>query len=145
MCDYSLMNAKSRPATVGEKLVTKNFGMGTRGFASVNDDNVVLSAVTAVCVLPGTELAFDAPVNVAPIYTMFNSQEARTIEATTARFRQINKETTLAHHDALEFGDGDFVLLTNIIDGQVATVLQLPAMPKTAEEAQEQKRLEVVA
>ena len=31
------------------------------------------------------------------------------------------------HHDALEFPDGQFVLLTFLQEGQKATVLQLPA------------------
>jgi hypothetical protein len=52
MCDYSLQNVKSRSAKVGDKLATRNFGTGTRGFAAPED------ATTAVCVLPGTELAF---------------------------------------------------------------------------------------
>ncbi len=56
MCDYSLHSVRSRPATIGDKLMTKNFGTGTRGFAPVTD------ASTAVCVLPGTELAFASEV-----------------------------------------------------------------------------------
>src|SRR5262245_16056223 len=52
MCDYSLHNVKSRPAKVGDKLTTHHFNTGTRGFAAPEDAN------TAVCVLPGTELAF---------------------------------------------------------------------------------------
>jgi hypothetical protein len=32
-----------------------------------------------------------------------------------------------AHHDALEFPDGKIVLLTHLLAGQHATVLQLPA------------------
>jgi hypothetical protein len=35
------------------------------------------------------------------------------------------------HHDALEFPDGEIVLLTHLSEGQQATVLQLPADPKT--------------
>src|SRR5262245_35343530 len=56
MCDYSLMHVKSRPASVGDKLRTSNFGTGTRGFAAPDDPD------TAVCVLPGTELAFEAGI-----------------------------------------------------------------------------------
>lgn len=37
MCDYSLHTAKSRPAKVGDKLVTRNFNTGTRGFAAPED------------------------------------------------------------------------------------------------------------
>ena len=49
------------------------------------------------------------------------------------------------HHDALEFPDGQIALLTRLSPGQQATVLQLPAAPRTAEEAEEQKRVAVVA
>ncbi len=34
MCDYSLRSVKSRPAKVGDKLITRDFGTGTRGFAA---------------------------------------------------------------------------------------------------------------
>src|SRR5436305_14726915 len=57
MCDYSLHHVKSRPAKVGDKLRTVNFNTGTRGFASPDD------RTTAVCVLPGTELAFSEELN----------------------------------------------------------------------------------
>ena len=51
----------------------------------------------------------------------------------------------MTHHDALEFPDGTIVLLTRLLQGQHATVLQLPAVPQTAEEQAEQKRVEIVA
>ena len=56
MCDFSLHNVKSRPAKVGDKLTTHNFSTGTCGFAAPED------STTAVCILPGTELAFSAEV-----------------------------------------------------------------------------------
>ncbi len=52
MCDYSLHSVKSRPAKIGDKLTTRDFGTGTRGFAASEDASV------AVCVRPGTELSF---------------------------------------------------------------------------------------
>ena len=58
MCDYSLQNVRSRPAKVADKLTTRDFGTATRGFAAAEDVGV------AVCVLPGTELAFSRPVTV---------------------------------------------------------------------------------
>ena len=58
----------------------------------------------------------------------------------TAIFRQINKEKAMAHHDALEFPDGQILLLTLLGEGQQATVLQLPAEPKTAAESAVQQR-----
>jgi hypothetical protein len=41
-------------------------------------------------------------------------------------FRQINQDKPAAHHDSLEFPDGQIVLLTFLKCGQQATVLQLP-------------------
>jgi hypothetical protein len=58
----------------------------------------------------------------------------------TAIFRQINKDKVAVHHDALEFPDGRIMLLTFLLEGQQATVLQLPAEPKTASEAEAQRR-----
>ena len=55
MCDYSLHHVMSRPAKVGDSLTTRNFGAGTSGFAAAEELGV------AVCVLPGTELAFSDP------------------------------------------------------------------------------------
>ena len=44
-----------------------------------------------------------------------------------AIFRQLNQDCPTRHHDALEFPDGQMVLLTFLKEGQEATVLQLPA------------------
>jgi hypothetical protein len=52
MCDFSLHHVKSRPAKVGDKLTTRDFRTGTRGFAASEDVSM------AVCLLPGTELSF---------------------------------------------------------------------------------------
>ena len=49
------------------------------------------------------------------------------IKHTTVIFRQINKHNPMHHHNALEFPDGQIVLLTFLEPGQQATVLQLPA------------------
>jgi hypothetical protein len=57
-----------------------------------------------------------------------------------AQFQQINKDRAVAHHDALEFPDGQIVLLTCLSEGQQATVLQLPAEPKTVVESEAQRR-----
>ena len=60
MCDFSLQSVRSRPAKVGDKLVTRDFGTGTRGFAAADDPGL------AVCVMPGTELAFAGEVASLP-------------------------------------------------------------------------------
>jgi hypothetical protein len=132
MCDYSLQSIKSRPAKVGDKLTTRNFGTGTKGFAASEDVSV------AVCVLPGTELAFANEVERLP--TRLWPWHDGATKHRTAIFRQINKDRVATHHDAVEFPDGRIVLLTFLREGQEATVLQLPAEPKTALEAEAQRR-----
>jgi hypothetical protein len=99
---YSLHNVKSRPAKVGDKLTTRDFGTGTRGFAASEDASV------AVCVLPGTELSFACEVKCFP--TGLLGWQDKVINHKTAIFRQINKEKAAAHHDALEFPDGQIAL-----------------------------------
>jgi len=132
MCDYSLQSVLSRPAKVGDKLTTRNFGTGTRGFAAPE------ASTTAVCVLPGTELAFSSEITVPR--TGLLGWKAVTLGHTTAIFRQVNKDKPGMHHDALEFPDGQMLLLTELSEGQEATVLQLPAQPATAAEEVAQKR-----
>ena len=131
MCDYSLELVASRPAKVGVKLKSTSFPHTiTRGFVSVDDPNV------AVCVLPGTELAFDEEVR-CETGLLF----AWRLGHKVARFREVNKGRSNAHHDALEFPDGKTVLLT-MCKGQHATVLQLPVTsPVTANDAQRQGSL----
>jgi hypothetical protein len=119
MCDYSLHFVKSRPAKVGDKLITRDFGFGTRGFAAPEDQNV------AVCVLPGAELSFAREVRCVPRALVWRDS---VINHTTAIFRLINQEYKGMHHDALEFPDGQIVLLTSLKPDQQATVLQLPAL-----------------
>jgi hypothetical protein len=58
--------------------------------------------------------------------------------------RQVNKDVPRMHHDALEFPDGRTVLLTELVEGQKATVLQLPAQPKTPAEEAVQRRVSYV-
>jgi len=115
MCDYSLHNVRTRPAKVGDKLTTRQFG-STRGFCAPEDKNV------AVCLLPGSELSFTEEVRRFPLWPWTRAA----IKHQTAIFRQINKEVLHTHHDALEFPDGKIVLLTFLHEGQQATVLQLP-------------------
>ena len=119
MCDYSLHLVASRPAAVGDKLVSADFARSiTRGFAAVDDPD------TAVCLLPGTELAFEDNVTYDRAFSLFG--KAR-IGHKVARFRQINMEDPNVHHDALEFPGGQTILLTRLTSGQRATVLQMPA------------------
>jgi hypothetical protein len=98
----------------------------------VEDRNV------AVCLLPGTEVAFVGEVAIES--PRFFGQSVKTVKHKTAIFRQIDKDTPHVHHDALEFPDGQLVLLTSLREGQEATVLQLPARPMTHREVEEQRR-----
>ncbi len=129
MCDYSLQLVASRPAKVGEKLISTGFLHSmTRGFAPVGERNV------AVCLLPGTELGFEKDVQCETTF-VFGSQ--RQLGHKVAQFRQVNMDQSNLHHDALEFPNGQIVLLTHLCEGQHATVLQLPAGPRvTTNEAQ---------
>ena len=115
MCDYSLHAVATRPAEVAETLVSTEFSTGTRGFASPDDPKV------AVCLRPGTELAFENDVQTDGM--MFR----KNIGVRLARFRQIDLNKPYQHHDALEFSNGAIVLVTDLTVGQRATVLQLPA------------------
>ena len=136
MCDFSLQSIKSRPAKIGDKLTTRDFGTGTRGFSASEDPSV------AVCLRPGTELSFAGGVTFSAAGLVGWWHKA--INYKTAIFRQINKEKVSAHHDALEFPDGQIVLLTSLREGQQATVLQLPAEPTTAVEVEAQRRVAFV-
>ena len=120
MCDYSLQHIASRPARVGDKLVSTSFPTSsTRGFAATGEPNV------AVCLLPGTELAFEENVKCESAYGFNYKRLAHKV----ARVRQVNQDQPNVHHDALELPDGQIVLVTKLAGGQHATVLQLPASP----------------
>ena len=129
MCDYSLHNVASRPAKVGDKLVSTRFkNTVTRGFAAVGEPNV------AVCLLPGTEVAFDREVELD--YTLdrlIPRLRFGKLGERLARFRQIDVDKPHVHHDALELASGEIVLLTRLCEGQHATVLQLPASRNTTD------------
>jgi hypothetical protein len=136
MCDYSLHHVATRPARIEDKLVVTKFSNSiTRGFAGAGEPNV------AVCLLPGTELAFDAHVECEPSFGI-GLLPNKKIGQRLARFRQIHMDNPVTHHDALEFPDGQVVLLTRLCDGQRATVLQLPAAsrPESRQEAEETAR-----
>ena len=138
MCDYSLHEVPSRPAKVGDKLVSTQFwNTTTQGFSAVGEPKV------AVCLLPGTELAFDDEVRrkETGFLLSFFKKESRHIRHRVGRFRQINMDNPCTHHDAIEFPDGHVVLLTHLCVGQRATVLQLPANATTPAPAEVRARV----
>ena len=129
MCDYSLHLVASRPATVGDKLVTTDFTRSiTRGFSAVGEPDV------AVCLLPGTEIAFEDDVQYDRAFSLFG--KAR-VEHKVARFRQVNMDDPHVHHDALEFPGGQIVMVTRLMPGQRASVLQLPVTGQEPDRKQE--------
>jgi hypothetical protein len=116
MCDYSLHAVASRPAKVGETLITTTFrGASTRGFAAEAEPEV------AVCLLPGTELAFENDVEYEQNWFWKKRSGSK-----VARFRKVEPDVPHRHHDAIEFPNGKQVLITLLAAGQRATVLQLP-------------------
>ncbi|HEY7457235.1 MAG TPA: hypothetical protein VH765_00635 [Xanthobacteraceae bacterium] len=129
MCDYSLHGVASRPAKVGDRLISTRFPTSfTRGFAAVEARDI------AVCLAPGTEVAFDSDVEMDAGFGFLPNKR---IGERVARFRQINQERMNLHHDALEFPNGQVVLLTRLAEGQTATVLQLPASTRSAQKREE--------
>jgi hypothetical protein len=132
MCDFSLHAVRSRPAKVSDKLTTHMFNLGTSGFCAPEDER------TAVCLLPGTEVSFADEVRRAPRFPWSEG----VICYKTAIFRQINLHKRATHHDALEFPNGEVVLLTLLEEGQQATVLQLPAAPREQEKPAVSRELE---
>ncbi len=133
MCDYSLHAVETRPAKVGDKLISTSFlNCFTRGFASLGEPQI------AVCLRPGTELAFERVVEIDHGFgRLLPSFGFGRIPERVARFRKINEEHNDAHHDALEFPSGRIVLVTRLCEGQVATVLQLPAAEQPVQQAQD--------
>jgi hypothetical protein len=133
MCDYSLHHVATRPAKVGDRLVSTEFwNTNTRGFSCIGEPKV------AVCLLPGTEVAFESEVRreVTGFQFIFSKKAREAICHKVARFRQVGVDNPCAHHDALEFPDGRIVLLTHLYPGQQATVLQLPAQPNSTAETE---------
>lgn len=126
MCDYSLHAVATRPAQVGETLITTMFrGTQTRGFASEGEPTV------AVCMLPGTELAFaeDVRYDSRWIWT-------KAINFRVGKFGAIAPDVPHRHHDAIEFPDGSHVLVTQLCEGQRVSVLQLPVGHRVMEHAE---------
>jgi len=116
MCDYSLHHVANRRAKIGDKLVATKFNNSiTRGFSAVGQPNV------AICLLPGTEIAFDENVECEPSFGI-GILSNKKIGQRLARFRQVNMDNPVAHHDALEFPDGQVVLGSELINFSALTI-----------------------
>lgn len=136
MCDYSLHGVSSRPAKVADKLVTTELAKSrTRAFAAVGECGAKLvihdsAPEVAVCLLPGTELAFDDNVRYDRAFSLLGKAH---VNHRVARFRQIDLDDPHVQHDALEFPDGQILKVAQLVAGQTATVLQLPVATQHAE------------
>jgi len=115
MCDDSLENQISRSAEVGDKLVTSSFRMTpARGFCCEKEPGL------AVCLLPGTEIAFEEPVRYNGLWgALVNFMKRRLghdmSEAKLARFRQVDLDNPHTHHDAIELANGRLTALRGAI------------------------------
>jgi hypothetical protein len=101
-------------------VVSGFYGTSSRGFASPAAPDV------AVCLRPGTEIAFEEEACREGI--LFRRRTGDRV----ARFRHVDVDNPTMHHDALEFPDGTIVKLNDLIVGQRARIVQLPAEPKPA-------------
>lgn len=127
MCDYSLESLASRPAKAGDVLVLRKFPTSsTRGFSDEANPDV------AVCLLPGAELAFEKPVACRGLIHKLRTGFRNT--PNTARFRKLHTNVEYTHHDALELADGTIVMLHELVEGQRARVIQMPAYALPEEE-----------
>ncbi len=140
MCDYSLHYVASRPAKIGDKLITTKFSnSSTLGFSEIGEPDV------AVCLLPGTEVAFEKEVECNHAFgRLLPSLRFGKLGEKVARLRQVNTDRPNVHHDALEFPNGQIVLITRLCEGQHTTVLQLPASMRATGEAEKQMRSSLV-
>src|SRR4029079_7462116 len=129
MCDYSLHHVASRPAKVSDKLVMMELTKSSaRGFAARGELGAKLvihdrPPNVAVCLLPGTELAFNDEVRYDRAFPLLGKGR---IKHKVARFREIEMNDPPVHFDALEFPNGQVLKLTRLVAGQSATVLQVP-------------------
>ena len=99
--------------------IKRNERSPSREIAAHNQRNVHFAPEDkgmAVCLLPGTELSFADDIR---RWSRWPSPWNETvISYRTAIFRQINKDKRATHHDALEFPNGEIVLLTTLVEGQ---------------------------
>lgn len=123
MCDYSRRFPCSQVARIGDKLITTRIG-ATCGFAAADDHRI------GICLKPGTELAFDRPVE---ILTLFGRWFSRWLNQDKQRCVALFRQKTVRGHryDLLEFPDGPLERMAWLYEGQTATVLQLPAPAPT--------------
>lgn len=118
MCEYSLEGVPSRVAQVGDRIVSTRFKTSfVRGFGLVGARDI------AICLAPGTELVFD---RVPEIDAGLARLPKRDAGDALAHFRRVNDDRPHLPHDALEFADGEILLVAHLAENQAATVIQIP-------------------
>jgi len=80
--------------------------------------------------LPGTELAFEENVRYENRWIW-----TKAIDFRVGKFGAIDPHIPHRHHDAIEFPDGNRVLVAQLMEGQRVTVLQLPVASHSPERA----------
>ena len=117
MCDHGLHDVRSRPARAGDKLITRRFHRSAVSFFAVHEPSL------AVCVPPGTEIAFESEIRCRRMLPLLSPIGLRT---KLARVRLVRGGEPNRPHEALELPNGEIVLWSRLCEGQRATVLQLP-------------------
>jgi hypothetical protein len=121
MCNYSRRFARSRAAQIGDTLIITSF-RGRCGFAAIDDERI------GICLQPGTELAFDKPVDAISFFgRWFSRWMSKGRPRTVAQFQQGNSHGS--RHDLLEFPDGHCERVARLYRGQTVKVLQVPPLP----------------
>jgi hypothetical protein len=125
---YSQHAVASRPAKVGDRLVSTKFtNCITRGFAAIGEPTI------AVCLLPGTELAFEQEVKSNHLLgRIVPRSRFGKLGTKVARFCYLKAAQPHVHHDALELPNGLIMRVTRLRTGQRARVLQLPSTANVA-------------
>lgn len=133
MCDYSLEHVATAKAARGSKIVTSNFqNTASPGFAFKDKPD------TAACLLPGTEIAFDGPIQARSKAILAKINGVDKVVGvmpkelhSVVKFVQVNQGVDYAHHDAVQFPTGEIIMLYQLDDEQEAKVIQMPADPST--------------
>ena len=117
----------------------RNSGIRTLAVSSCTRESRV-----AVCLIPGIEVVFERDAERALTGFQIFFRKPPNTGYKVARFRQVNMDNPCAHHDALEFPDGQIVLLTHLRTGQRVTVLQLPNQLKAGDLARSRTSAEAL-
>jgi hypothetical protein len=122
------------PAATADRPGAKSGSRDHHAFAAKEESGV------AVCLLPGTELAFERDVRCNRNWLSTKSAGFR-----VARFCSFEPDAPHQHHDALSFPDGNTVLVNLLSEGQYARVLQLPVVRREQDVSGEAEKADAAA